>query len=213
MLISAVSVIFSQQLLIYRLLHAASYMVLPPGKCSLLVRLWKHGKHDMNYTQSLPGVYPMSVYDVSEVNSTDQWERPVLPLRAQRRIHFISPAALLNCAAAGINGDFGCFWAEPALLWRFVEANGVLRQHGYRLRWFPSQRSGSHARPRWIPQRLPRGLHILGLAYPAAADKHAAAGRRHFALVQRLQIQGPPEEQRQLVRRGGCFAGREVKCL
>lgn len=54
---------------------------------------------------------------------------------------------------------------------------------------------------------LGRGPRILVLAYPAAADKHAAARCCHFAPVQRLQVQGPPEEQRELVRRGGCFAG------
>lgn len=107
-------------------------------------------------------------------------------------------------AARGI----GPFLVLPDL---FVDVERVYHQFGNYPQSVRSQRSGSHACPRRIPQRLlRRGLHILGLAYSSAPDKHPAARRRHLAAVQRLQVQRPPEEQRELLRRGGGPSGRTV---
>lgn len=112
----------------------------------------------------------------------------------------------------GTRGGIECWWTSFFLPLLVVDADRVHRPYGNCPRSVPSQRSGSHACPRWIHQRLHcRGLRILGLAYPAAADKHPSARCCHIAAVQRLQVQGPPEEQRELVRRGGCFAGGTVR--
>ncbi len=112
----------------------------------------------------------------------------------------------------GIRGEIECWWTRLVLPHPAADADRVHCSDGNCPRSVPSQRSGSHACPRWIPLRLPCcGLRILGLAYPAASHKHPAARCCHLAAVQWLQVPGPPEEQRELLRRGGCFAGGTLK--
>lgn len=72
--------------------------------------------------------------------------------------------------------------------------------------WF-SVTAPRHARPSGVlHSRL--GLPIPGLSSPSRAGQHAPAGGGHLAAVQRLAVSGLPEKQRQLLRRGGCFAGK-----
>lgn len=154
----------------------------------------------------------MSVEDLSNVNSVDQWkERILLPTSPRRSPHtFWEPDQWIKPWRS--QGGIEWWWTSLVLPHLFVDADRAQRSDGNCPRSVSSQRSGSHACPRWIPQRLPcRGLRILGLAYPAATDKHPSARCCHLAAVQRLQVQGPPEKQREFLRRGGCFAGGTVE--
>lgn len=75
----------------------------------------------------------------------------------------------------------------------------------------PSPSPGSGGPRDAGPHRVSPAGRCLGrlrrLAHPAAAYQHAAARRGHQPALQRLQVPRPPEEQGELVRRGGSAAG------
>lgn len=75
----------------------------------------------------------------------------------------------------------------------------------------PSPSPGSGGPRDAGPHRVSPAGRCLGrlrrLAHPAAAYQHAAARRGHQPALQRLQVSRPPEEQGELVRRGGSAAG------